>query len=52
MENLIALPILSPLFPPPIGGVGKAGKRERSRRAPKRERREKREFLMLVFIRK
>jgi len=28
MENLISYPIPFPLFPPPIGGVGKAGKRE------------------------
>ena len=36
MEDLISTPVPLPLFPPPIGGVGKAGKQESSRFFPKR----------------
>lgn len=43
MENLISIPVPLPLFPPPIGGVGKPGKLELSRIVPKREKRGKRE---------
>jgi hypothetical protein len=43
MENLITFPTPFPLFPPPIGGVGKVGKKKHSRKVPNRENRENRE---------
>lgn len=50
MGQQLILPIPLPLFPPPIGGVGKTGKRECYRKVPKWENRGQREVLWILAL--
>ena len=45
---ILIFPVTFPLFPPPIGGVGKSGKQEHSQIFPKREKWEKREPIFFI----